>query len=795
MNNCKRIMFIVLIIGLNLLWVSCKKIQDENIQDQNVQSEIKEQSENDNQAKDKPIQPSETENQEENIGFDWSALGRVKQVSAGNNYSLLLTDVGELYAWGSNKYYQLAQFGVDVQIPKTIMTEVIEISAGPAHAGAIKEDHTLWLWGKNDFHQVDLTDQSVQEPVNVMKDVQSFACGLEFTIVLKQDGTVWTFGRNNVGQLGTGTTVDSGVPIQILEDVIAVDAGSQYALALKSDGSLWGFGISNYGQLLGQTDLTVNSSPSSSTLIAIQSKPVMLLEDMKEMACGDSHAMAIDQAGQLFSWGVNTEGQLGNAGAGTWADLQFGGQVLFSAEPNVVLTEVIDIEGGVLNSTAIRKDGTLWIWGSNQWSQIGDGTSFEAAVPVQVLQDVNAVSMGYKHVMAIKGDGTYWAWGSNTNYVLGDGYSANIEKPIKIMDDVLTASIYHSHSLVVTKSQELYAFGENESGQLATGDFMNNSTPIRVMENVLDVGAGLQHSVCLKEDHTVWSWGSNTFGQIGNGQEDEVYSAFGVWQEGHPVWADAAGNATDTIQATAYKPTKILENASQVDAQWHTSYGILADDTLMGWGWNEMWQLGNESRDSSASPIAILGGVNNIVPNYGAIKKDNSLWIWGVNLLNPSSNEPYKALENVQSFALPGTANLAVKEDGTLWIWGQSIDGELVNIGSSYETVVEPIQIGEQVKKVFANHRNVYLIDKDAVLWGLESNDIKVEAISTEDSPVFTHIEEEKIMEDVADVFVGLNTVLVLKNDGSLWGFGDNEMGQLGNGKRWFVPRQIGQSK
>ena len=88
-------------------------------------------------------------------------------------------------------------------------------------------------------------------------------------------------------------------------------------------------------------------------------------------------------------------------------------------------------------TTAIKTDGSLWMLGSNDFGQLGDGTTTDRTFPVKVMDSVVSVSVGTLHTIAIKTDGSLWAWGSNNNGQLGDGITTNRTTLIKIMDDVM----------------------------------------------------------------------------------------------------------------------------------------------------------------------------------------------------------------------------------------------------------------------------------------------------------------------------------------------------------------------
>ena len=98
------------------------------------------------------------------------------------------------------------------------------------------------------------------------------------------------------------------------------------------------------------------------------------------------------------------------------------------------MSNVIAIAGGGYHTTALKSDGTVWAWGSNDYGQLGDGTNTNIGVPIQVngLSSVSKVVCGYWHSVALKSDGSVWAWGGNGYGQLGDGTTTNRTLPTHI---------------------------------------------------------------------------------------------------------------------------------------------------------------------------------------------------------------------------------------------------------------------------------------------------------------------------------------------------------------------------
>ncbi len=142
------------------------------------------------------------------------------------------------------------------------------------------------------------------------------------------------------------------------------------------------------------------------------------------------------------------------------------------------------VAAGIEHTVALRRDGTLWAWGYNHYGQLGDGTTTNQSQPGsggQLTTNWQTVAAGGYHTVALKRDGTLWAWGYNDYGQLGDGTTADKPSPI---------AGGHSHQLAVGGRREattrwrfksdgtLWAWGYNHYGQLGDGTTTNKSSPV-----------------------------------------------------------------------------------------------------------------------------------------------------------------------------------------------------------------------------------------------------------------------------------------------------------------------------
>jgi alpha-tubulin suppressor-like RCC1 family protein len=228
----------------------------------------------------------------------------------------------------------------------------------------------------------------------------------------RQSSSIYAWGHNSYGQLGTGNTTDTSRPERVAlapgVHPVAISAGSRHSLAIGSDGNVYAWGANAYGQI-GDGTRTDRLRP----------EPITLAQGVKATAisAGGHDSLAIGTDGNVYAWGANAYGQVGDGG----------GTDRLRPEP-ITLAQGVNatsISAGYDHSLAVGSDGALYAWGLNINGELGDGTSQSHFRPevITLAQGVNAtaVSAGYDDSLAIGTDGQPYAWGDNCCGQLGDG--------------------------------------------------------------------------------------------------------------------------------------------------------------------------------------------------------------------------------------------------------------------------------------------------------------------------------------------------------------------------------------
>jgi len=378
-------------------------------------------------------------------------------------------------------------------------------------------------WGNNETGQLGLGNANSPQPGPVLlgsaaDDVTGVGGGYDHTLFLKADGTVLATGANQSGQLGDGTTNTRTTlgPVNGLTDVVALSAGSRHSLALLSNGTVMAWGRTFEGQLGGGGEscnpsagygLTPALIPGLSNVIAIDT--------------GSGHSLALKSDGTVWAWGLNFNGQtgIGVAGGDTCSCQTVPVQVGVGVSG---FNNIIAISGGEGNTIALKSDGTVWVWGSNLFGAIGNGTAGgDQLSPVQNtgITGVSQISGGFNFNVALKPDGTVFAWGFNTRGNLGNGTSGAaslipVQSTITNVVDIKTAG---AHTLAKKSDGSIWAWGWNQHGEVGIGTSDTGggcqcrSTPVQTLAGTGNpiFGVGRYHSFVAKPSVTLQAAGSN----------------------------------------------------------------------------------------------------------------------------------------------------------------------------------------------------------------------------------------------------------------------------------------------
>ena len=667
------------------------------------------------------------------IPFDSSQ--KFQSVSIGDNHSLGIDTSGKLWAWGDSASGVLGIEGktsratpVQITASNGSVTEFQGISAGSSKSLAIDEEGNLWSWGENNCVQLRadgggvVTYDSLPVQITVsngsVTKFQSAIAGYCKNFVIDIEGNLWGWGYNGEGQLGDGTTTGRTTPVQItasngsVTKFQSVSVGYYHSLAIDIEGNLWAWGSGMLGDGTTTTRTTpVQITASNGSVTKFQS-----------VSAGNAYSMAIDIEGNLWAWGYNYDGYLGD---GTATDRLSPVQITAS---NGNVTKFQSVSAGNDNTLAIDINENLWAWGKNQYGQLGDGTATDRLSPVQITASNGSVT---KFQSISVGDYYSIAIDINNNaYYTGLPFIAN--NKIKSNFSISKLELCNNRIYALSEENNLWAWGENYQGQLGDGMSITGYTPVQIMLSNKSItkfqnisAKAYDYSIAIDINRNLWAWGNNNHGKLGDG---------------------TTTTRTTPVQITASNGS--VTKFQNISSNFDHSIAIDIEGNLWGWGYNVYGQLGDGTTTDKTAPVQITASNGSVtkfqsvsVGSYHSLAIDinGNLWAWGSNSYGALGDgtgvmqtSPVQitasngSVTKFQSVSVGNFYSLAIDIEGNLWAWGNNESGQLGN-GTSINSS-RPVQIiasngtVTKFKGISAGSAHSLAMDINGNLWAWGSN-------------------------------------------------------------------------
>jgi len=353
--------------------------------------------------------------------------------------------------------------------------------------------------------------------------------GRSFTTSGGSTKVVYSWGCGVDGKLGIGS--DSGYeayPVPIAESVEMnikkIVCGNYHTMFLDYSGRVYSFGWTSF---VGG-DRTVKETDKRSLVPKLIDS--LSPYNIVSLAGGRRHTLAVDVDGRVYVMGVGSEYQLGtNKSQNEPLPIQLP-MIAFNNE------KVVKVAAGWGHSLALTDKGDIYSWGWTQDAQTGQGYASDTPIPIPTLIKTTTPSLkfkdihsGFDHCMAVSSDNDLYVWGSNEFGQLGLGHTTNQLSPQKLdniklnnNDSTNKISLGFGHSLIINESNQLLSFGFNGNGQLGIGNKNNSSIPVKVEydfdgEVLNQVSAGRVHSSALTKNGRLFLWGNASKGKLGHG--------------------------------------------------------------------------------------------------------------------------------------------------------------------------------------------------------------------------------------------------------------------------------------
>jgi alpha-tubulin suppressor-like RCC1 family protein len=522
----------------------------------------------------------------------------VVMVSAGWSHTIALTSSGRVYTWGRGADGQLgvgccgnvlSPIAVNLQIP------IVSIGTGFYHTFAIANNGVIFAWGDNRSGQLGdgTTNIRVRPTVVYMQGiasgstVQKITGGQLHSVAITNDGRIYAWGDNSLGQLGDGSTLSRYIPIPVFDaktTITSMTAAQFSTFCLSKNGTAYSWGSNNAGQL-------------GNGIIPFRVLPVTVKMPqgitVQSISCGAFHTIALLNNGQMYAWGQNTYGQLGD---GSTVNRYIPVPVDINVS-QVREYKFAAIAAGIEHSVALTEEGEVFTWGRGWAGQLGEGTTNDRLRPTQIVQSygmffgelVKSIAAGGSNTAALTDKGRVYIWGSNQYGQLCNGAQTNGLLPTQVKQllnhYVIAISVGDSFVLALTKEGTIFSWGANNCGQLGIGTIVASAIPVMVQLPVdikaAKIAAGGYHALMLTNTGQLYAWGYGSYGQLG------------------------IGSAATELNPVALNMTRFRYSVTGIAAGRSHSMAILQDGGIYAWGAGDVGQLGYGETSDQFLPIQV----------------------------------------------------------------------------------------------------------------------------------------------------------------------------------------------
>ncbi|MBU0677985.1 MAG: chitobiase/beta-hexosaminidase C-terminal domain-containing protein, partial [Verrucomicrobia bacterium] len=560
-------------------------------------------------------------------------------VAAGRLHSVILRADGTVWAFGHNGYGQLGDGSTSYRyspVQALDVSNAVAVAAGDYHSMALGSDGTIWLWGRNNEGQLGNGTVFETNRPTVLTGIGEVIAidGAEHTVAIARDGKVWSWGQNDKGQVGNLSNIDQPTPAELSIQVLlphvtqprfAPDGGvfrSNLNVTVACDTAGATIHYTMDGSEPTQADATIASGGTLSITNLTFLKARAFKTEFEpsrikgsvyriggSIGAGAYHSVALDSSGNVWSWGYNSQGQLG-----------IGSTTPTTSPVRVTALVNIDcLDAGDYHNIALEDDGTVWTWGQGSNGRLGDGYKETRTSPVEVYEtaSVTDVAAGNSHTLAVKSDGSVWAWGHGYYGQLGNGTTSETSTPTRVqgLSNIVAVTAGDNFSIAMGSDGRLWSWGQSANGKLGHGESGNRSIPGPVAGGLamVSIEAGRSHAVALRNDGTVWAWGYNGNGQLG-----------------------------DSTTYTRTTPVRVvgLTNVVLVGAGDYSSFAMTVDGSLWAWGSGDAGRLGTGSAGNWTTPQRIdrlklnsIAGLDGMSHSLAARQSGplSTFWAWGYN--------------------------------------------------------------------------------------------------------------------------------------------------------------------
>ncbi len=825
---------------------------------------------------------------------DKSILQGVVEVSAGDQYSIVVTEEGKVYTFGINGDRQLGQSNEletggmqesDCAILKVDIEKVERVSAGYTHTNVYTEDGDVYTWGNGENGQLgnsdnssyweaqlvgknivesntneilieegeifnlkawvnyfnlfeerqseigyEVLDQSIAfvdatsgqvmglsegrttviakerntgeigvisvrvleegtkpDTMEILVEPQVVTSG-KHTVMLKVDGTVWCYGIGTNGELGNGTNKNTDQPVQAEFPagtiITKISAGENHCLALDNKGNVWAWGANDYNQLGKIGDIVTRPTK------------ITELQNIKDIECGTYSSFAIGKSGEVYSWGLNANGE---GGIGSYTS---------KIEINRALhiTDAIDIKAGKNHTMILRSTGEVYVTGSNLYGELGIargvvrsestlGSTLSQAeqvnfaeqnllgaggsinkvkqfTKVEGLDKVVAISAGDSNNTVLTTKGEIYSWGSNIYKELGVGSTnAHLDIPTKVigLNNIKYIDGGKGYTLAIDSENNVYEIGLNSSGELGDNSNINANTykKLTTISEVIQLSAGNGYTMFLKEDGTVWACGDYTHGD--RDIKSKTKSIIPV-----QVGNDETGLEKTEITIEVNGSAEIADNCA-----YEFNLIKLEENLADSLDFNSL-----KEEIATVNESGLVTGRRVGTTRVNAISNvDGKVYSVLVKVVEKKGQYAPK-VEGGENFGA------VLKANGEIWTFGYNADGRLALGNNITKDTPEKTNVISTYKDIKVGKDFIIALRDNGTVWSSGNNKYgQLGNGTTLSSNKLTQIQG---LNNIVQIAVGDNFAIAMDDLGIVYAWGNNNNGQLGNiGINVLIPTEI----